>query len=201
MWVASLFGAPSVAAADGNGFLYAGAGVSIPVADSTWNQSAEPGPSIKAGAAMHRGIGAMLTVELSDVHVSPSANVFPIYATNPTVRRLRVLGHAIYEVPDALESGIALTLHAGIGLDRAYSRYEQLIAGQRFEYAATFSGLALEAGTKAWFDLTTGIDVGVELSLPISSHSSTHASGDPVGFNFTSFDLQLLAALRFTSVD
>jgi hypothetical protein len=199
--IAVVGGAHSPAVAEGSGFLFFGGGATIPVGDSTWNQSGEPGPTIKAGAAMHRGAGAMLTLELSDIHVSSAANVYPIYAENPSLRRLRVLGHAIYELPNALESGMALTVHAGFGLDRVYSYYEQVIAATTFEYTATFNGYAFELGAHIWFDLATGIDLGAELSLPISTHSAIRASGDPVGFNYTSFDLDIMFALRFTSGD
>jgi hypothetical protein len=198
---ALVIAAPASAAADGNGYLFFGGGISIPVGDSTWNQSAEPGPTIKAGAAMHRGFGAMATLELTDVHVSSFANVYPIYAENPTLRRLRVLAHAIYEAPNALESGFALTVHAGVGLDRVYSHYEQVIAGSTFGYDATFNGYAFELGADVWFDLATGIDLGAQLSIPIAAHSATRGSGDPIGFNYTSYDLALLAAVRFTSGD
>ena len=193
--------APSAARAEGSGFLFAGGGVSIPVADSNWNQSAEPGPVVKAGAAIHRGIGAMATVELGDVHVSSAASLYPIYASDPTLRRLRVLGHLIYEQPNALESGFALTLHAGLGFDRVYAHYEQVIAATALPHSETYNGLALELGAAVWFDLGTGIDLGVALAIPIATHSATHLSGDPVGFNYTSFDLDLMAAVRFTSGD
>jgi len=184
------------------GFLRFSGGANVPLADGTWSQSIKTSPKIGVGiGGMYRDIGAGFTADVAAARVAASENLFAIDASNQRVWEVRLLGHVLYNIPDAVQPNVGLGFRAGAGADLAIASYDRIVFGNNNGKSFTKTGFALELGAAAWWHAATGVEIGIETAIPLSFHSSETAPGGATGFNYTSVGVDILIGARFSSRD
>ena len=181
------------AAAKAEGYMEVGGGLDIPVSDDEYTQYVDP--SANLFIRFGRGgppVGGMF-----------SADWTPLAADSGSFldfNRFRFMGHVV--VRKQAGPTVEIAGRFGAGLDIIHESFDLTFLGTRYEGSDTDLGLALEAAGGAWFSVGGGgTQVGVELVLPISFHSSDGNPNNPNDpnnpqFEFTSIDLQVLGGVR-----
>lgn len=177
-------------------FLDLEGGISIPMGDSDWTDSAESSPKLglRIGAFPHE-IGGFIAADWTPVNTDTQGWSVPGASGDISAHRFRLLGGAM--VHHNLSNTLAVTGHAGIGTDIAHASYTVTILGNSSTRSDTDAGLAVELGAGAWFRLGS-MEVGGEVNFPIGTHDHD-AGNDGIGFHYTSYDLELLGGIRFLS--
>jgi hypothetical protein len=192
----------SPASAERFGFLRFAGGGNVPIADGTWNQSTVVGAKIAGGiGAMFGPIGVAITGDAGQILVADDEDLFAMDASNRMLREVRLLGHAVYDLPGVIRPNVTLGFRAGAGADIMFVSYDRIVFGNNAGKSFTKVGLAIELGAAAWFHVGTSLEIGPELALPIAVQSSDTAPGGATGFNYTAVGLDLLFALRVSSRD
>ena len=168
-------------------------GVSIPIADSTWTDTAESSPQIgaRAGAVNDKGIGGMVQFDWTPVSLDNSS----VAGVDFAFHRFRILGDLVIQrhfTPKVVVSG-----RVGIGLDIAHaSAHTSFLNANSSD---TDLGFGFELGGGLWYDLGD-IEIGGELALPVAAHSKKGDGSDGnYSFDYTSWDINLVFGARFFS--
>ncbi|HEY5927890.1 MAG TPA: hypothetical protein VIV11_39660 [Kofleriaceae bacterium] len=198
--VVSALATATHADADGYGVLRFTGGTGLPIEDDTWAQSANNSPKLAAGVGgvFYRNIGAMFTADFTIVRLDDNQDLFAIGTSNEKLRRARLLGNLLYEIPNVAPR-LSLCVRAGIGADLTWASYDRFAGGTNYPRSLTHGGLALEVAMAAWWFVGPGFEVGAEFALPISHYASETAPGGATGFRYTSLDLDLMLGVRMTS--
>lgn len=182
--------APSTARADP--FVELAGGLVAPMADDDWTSVADPGLELAARV----GGGGPELGGLASIAWAPIGSSSNLVSLN----RLRVLGHV--EVRHAVTPKVSLSARLGAGIDYLHVRTEVTLIGVTASGSDSDVGLALELGGGAWFAVGHGsTEIGVELGLPISYHSSDGNRSNPLDpnnrkFDFSTVDLDVLGGVR-----
>jgi hypothetical protein len=167
-------------------------GLAAPISDNDWTNAVDP--SLKL--AVRFGSGGPAIAGMGSVDWTPLAEAVNFVTFN----RFRVMGHVQLRRELAPKLMIVGRFGAGIDVLRAYT--EITVLGTTFTGTDTDTGLALEAGVGGWFTIGEGrTQLGVELALPVSYHSSNGNPNNPNdpndrAFDFTSIDVDVLAGVR-----
>lgn len=181
------------AGAQAEGYVELGGGLDIPVSDDEYTRYVEP--SANLFVRFGRGgppVGGMFSMDWTPL-AADSGSVLDF-------NRFRFLGHVV--VRNQVGPKVELSARFGAGLDIIHESFEVTILGTRYEGSDTDLGLALEVAGGAWFSVGSGgTQIGVELAVPISLHSSEGNPNNPSDpndprFEFTSIDLQILGGVR-----
>jgi hypothetical protein len=169
------------------------AGISIPVADSTWTDTAESSPQIgaRAGAINDKGIGGMVQFDWTPINLDNSS----VGTFDAAAHRFRLLADLVIQrhvAPKLVASG-----RVGIGLDIAHASLHESITNNNS--SDTDLGFAFELGGGLWYDLGD-IQLGGELALPVAAHSKKGNNTDGnYSFDYTSWDINLVFGVRLFS--
>jgi hypothetical protein len=186
---------PLVARADGFGTIVGG--VALPMGDDTWTDTVNSSPTFGLRAGGLGGqLGGMLTVDFTPVDLTASGGSFGFGSATASAWRTRVLAQLVFA--HRLARAITISGHAGAGVDIAHASYDLTLLGQHSSHGNTDVGYALEIGAGLWFDLSPTVQLGADVALPIGHHQ-TKATSPDITFDYTSYDLDLLAGLRFSS--
>jgi hypothetical protein len=182
--------APAVARADQ--FVELGGGLAVPMSDDEYTDYVDTSATLFARIGGGAPIGGMFSVDFT-----PLAAKSDILNFN----RFRFQGHVV--VRKALAPKIELSGRFGAGLDLIHESADVTVLGVRFEGSDTDLGLALEVGAGVWFGVGSGggVQVGVELAVPISYHNTEGNPNNPqdpdeARFEYTSIDLDVLGGVR-----
>lgn len=169
------------------------AGVSIPMADSSWTDTAEASPQIgaRAGSVNERGIGGMVQFDWTPINLDTSS----LGTFDFAFHRFRLLGDLVIQrhvAPKVVASG-----RVGIGLDIAHASAHESVT--KANSSDTNLGFAFELGGGLWYDLGD-FQLGGELALPVGAHSKKGNNSDGnYTFDYTSWDLDLVFGVRLFS--
>jgi Outer membrane protein beta-barrel domain len=183
----------TVGSARADSFAEVMAGVSIPVADSSWTDTAESSPQIgaRAGAINPRGLGGMVQFDWTPVSLDTSSFGTADFAFH----RFRLLADLVIQrhvAPKLVVSG-----RVGIGLDIAHGSSHESITNNNS--SDTDLGFAFELGGGLWYDMGD-IQLGGELALPVGAHSKKGNGADGnYQFDYTSWDINLVFGVRLFS--
>jgi len=183
----------TVGSARADSFAEVMAGVSIPVADSSWTDLAESSPQIgaRAGAVNDNGIGGMVQFDWTPVSLDNSS----VAGVDFAFHRFRFLADLVIQrhvMPKLVASG-----RVGIGLDIAHaSAHASVINANSSD---TNLGFAFELGGGLWYDMGD-LQLGGELALPVAAHSKKgNGSDGNYTFDYTSWDINLIFGVRLFS--
>ena len=178
--------APAIARADQ--ILELGGGLAVPMSDNEYTSYVDPSATLFARVGGGAPIGGLFSVDFT-----------PLAAQNNTLKfnRFRFQGHVT--VRKNVAPKVEISGRFGAGLDLLHESFDFL--GQ--SYSDTDLGLALEVGGGAWFTVGSsgGVQLGVELALPISIHNTKGNPNNPLDpnnprFDYTSVDLDVLGGVR-----
>jgi len=178
------------------GILAFAAGLQLPLGDSDWTKYADVSPQLQARAGVVQGELAgwfslgFIPESLTSQTTHPNG-----FDTGASGYRFRVLAHIGIEHP--VGPKLTITGRAGAGIDYAHGSYDYTLLGTRFSSSDGDTGYAFEFGGGAWWDLGT-VQVGGELAVPIGHHDKASQNGS-IGFQWTSYDLDLLVGIRLLS--
>jgi hypothetical protein len=168
------------------------AGVAVPVSDESYTDAVNNSPVLGLRVGSSPGaIGGYLSFEWTPI----DAEADDTPGIDVSAHRFRILVGPEFQHP--VSNTLAVTGRAGVGIDIAHASYTADTIIGRFESSETDMGLALEFGGGVWFRLG-GLQVGGELSLPISIHDDDPDERD-FDYDYTAIDVQLLAGIRFVS--
>jgi hypothetical protein len=190
----------TVGSARADSFAEVMGGISIPIADSNWTNTAESSPQIgaRAGAVNEKGIGGMVQFDWTPVNLDTSGGSFGgLGSTDIAAHRFRFLADLVIQrhvMPKLVASG-----RVGIGLDIAHASASVTVLGNTTSSSDTNLGFGFELGGGLWYDLGD-IEIGGELALPVAAHSK-HGDGSDGNytFDYTSYDINILFGARFFS--
>jgi hypothetical protein len=192
---AAVLAAPALARADS--FFEAAGGLSIPVGDSDWTNTAESSPKLGAriGALGDSGVGGMVQADWTPVNLDSSGGSFGgLGSADIAAHRFRVLADIVYQRHVA--SKVVASARVGAGIDIAHASATITILGSTSSSSDTNVGFGFELGGGIWYDLG-GTQIGGELALPIGSHSKNGNNTDGnYHFVYTSYDVDLLLGIR-----
>lgn len=170
-------------------------GISLPLADDTWTKTVDTSPKVgvRAGAVSKEGLGGLLAVDFSPESIPNSSGAIGGISGSFSMFRFRILAELVAQHRFSL---VTLELRAGGGIDLAHDSATGTIGTFSKTTSGTDVGYALEFGGDVWFDLSDSLQLGGQVSLPIGHHD-----GSDGGYNFswTSYDLDVLAGIRFRS--
>jgi hypothetical protein len=185
----------AAAPASADSFVGASGGVMIPLGDSNqgktgWSDlvSSSPKVGIRVGGVGGAGLGGMLTADWT-----PASYNFNSQLVDVSAHRFRILAHVLFEKLVAPKLTVAFRL--GGGIDIAHATAD--VPGDS-DPSDTDVGWAVEVGGGVWWSVGT-VDVGGELALPIGGHSHQANDLGELPFDYTSYDLDLLFAVRLRS--
>jgi hypothetical protein len=182
------------AAAHAEQYIELGGGLDIPMSDDDYTRYVDPSANLflRIGGGGPK-IGGLFSIDWTPLASDDSAAL--------DFNRIRVMGHLV--VRSQVGPKVELAGRFGAGLDVIHESIDITILGQRFEGSDTDLGLALEVAGGAWFTVgaSGSTQVGVELALPISYHSTDGNPNNPndpnnARFDFTSIDLDVLGGVR-----
>lgn len=187
-------------AAYADSFLEVAGGLSIPVGDNTWTNTADTSPKLGArvGAVNDKGLGGMIQADWTPVNLNSSGGMFG------NIAGLDVAGHnfrflADFTVHHPILPKLLLSARIGAGIDIAHASATVTILNSTASSSDTNIGFAFEVGGGLWYQLGD-VELGGELALPISSHSKNGNNTDGnYTFNYTSYDIDLLFGVRVLS--
>lgn len=187
---AMLLLAPAIARADQ--FVELGGGLAVPMSDDEYTDYVETSPTLFVRVGAGTPIGGMFSIDFTPLAAKDA---------NLNFNRLRFQGHVT--VRKHVAPKVELSGRFGAGLDLLHESYDVTILGMHFEGSDTDFGLALEVGGGAWFTVGSsgGVQLGVEVALPISIHSTEGNPNNPNDpdnprFDYTSVDLDVLGGVR-----
>jgi hypothetical protein len=187
------------AQADSLGFVTFGGGATLPVADSRWSDGADSGVKVFAGAGIVRTVGALATIEGAWLGAPHPSKLFQLFTYHERLFRMRILGHAVLELPHVIDPRLSVMVRAGIGADVLYETWDRLTNQTYIGDSRVHAGFGFEVGAAAWFEVALGIDVGVAVGVPMSIHHSDSVNTSaPGALEYTSVDIDLLAGVRLT---
>lgn len=173
-------------------FIELGGGLALPVSDDDYTAYAEP--SLKLAARI--GSSGATLGGMGSIDWTPVSDDLEFVSFN----RVRILGHV--QVRSQVGPKLQIVGRFGAGIDYIHASTDATILGIRFEGSDSDVGLALEAAGGLWFGVGGGsTQVGIELALPISLHSSEGNPQNPndpddAEFDYTGIDIDVLAAVR-----
>ena len=173
-------------------FVEAVGGLSIPVGDNTWTNYADGSPklAVRAGA-IHGDVGGMLEADWTPVQLD--SNGAFAGALDTTGHEFRILADVAFQ--RRLAPKVSISARGGAGIDIAYGSYT--IANT--SHSNTDLGFAFEVGGGVWFDVASDVQLGAELGVPISHHSTPAKNLGDIAFDYTSYNIDLLFGVRLFS--
>jgi hypothetical protein len=167
-------------------------GLAIPVSDDQYTDTVDTSPVLGArvGAYPHE-LGGFFSFEwmIADVKNDGALGL------DFDAHRFRLIVGP--ELHHAVSNTLAVTARGGLGLDIARATASGNIGPIAVDESETDLGLGFEFAGGLWAHLG-GLEVGGEVSLPISMHDDD-ANENDYDFDYTSVDLQLLFGVRFVS--
>ena len=185
--------------ASADSFLGATGGIMIPLGDSKsdnsgWSDQVGSSPKIgvRAGATGESGIGGMVTADWTPISYN-----YQSQAADVGAHRFRIQAHLLFE--KLVAPKLTIAARAGGGIDIAHASADTTIFGTTFHASDTDVGWAVEFGGGVWWSVGD-VDLGGELALPFGGHNHVAQAGkSEITFNYTSYDLDLLFAVRVRS--
>ncbi|MBL9014587.1 MAG: hypothetical protein JNL83_10450 [Myxococcales bacterium] len=169
-----------------------GGGIAVPMSDDEYTDYVETSPTLFARIGGGAPIGGLFSVDFTPLAAKAESLNF---------NRLRFQGHVT--VRKSVAPKVELSGRFGAGLDLIHESFDVTILGTRFEGSDTDLGLALEVGGGAWFTVgaSGGVQIGVEVALPISIHNTEGNPNNPNDpddprFDYTAVDLDVLGGVR-----
>ena len=177
------------AAAHADQILEIGGGIAVPMSDDEYTDYVETSPTLFIRVGGGAPIGGLFSVDFTPLAAKAESLNF---------NRLRFQGHIT--VRKSVAPKVELSGRFGAGLDLIHESFDLTLGGAHFEGSDTDLGLALEVAGGAWFTVgaSGGVQIGVEVALPISIHSTEGNPNDPnnARFDYTSVDLDVLGGVR-----
>lgn len=183
------------ARAHADNFVEVAGGIMIPVEDSDWTDYVESGPKVAArvGGVGDNHLGALLSVDWTPLNTD-----FTGFGPDDDVSAHRFRLQINVATEQKVGPKLFATFRVGGGVDITRLHIETNLGPfGSTTVDDTDSGLALEAAGGLWFKIGS-LQVGGEVGLPLAFH----ADGDDDDFDgadYSSFDLDILFGVRFTS--
>jgi hypothetical protein len=181
----------TVGSARADSFAEVMGGVSIPVADSSWTDTAESSPQIgaRAGGINDKGIGGMVQFDWTPINLDTDH----VGTFDAAAHRYRLLADLV--IQRHVMAKLVASGRVGIGLDIAHGSLHESITNSNS--SDTDLGFGFELGGGLWYDMGD-IQLGGELALPVAFHSKKGDETDGnYTFDYTSWDINLVFGARF----
>jgi hypothetical protein len=190
--------ASSVTAAHADSFVELAGGMAVPVGGDTWTNTADASPNLGArvGAVGDSGLGGMLQVDWTPINLDATGGSFGVGSTDFSAHRFRALADAVLHhqiAPRLWVSG-----RIGAGVDITHASATLVVLGNTANASSTDTGFAFEVGGGLWLDLGS-FQLGGEVALPVGAHSHKASSTTDITIDYTSYDIDLVVALRVLS--
>lgn len=171
-------------------------GISIPLGDDDWNNMVESSPKLglRVGALPHE-IGGYVQADWVPENTDAQGFSNGLASADISAHRFRMQGGVLFRHP--VSNTLAITGRGGIGADIAYASVSGMVLGQNYEGSQTDVGLGFEFAGGIWFKLG-GMELGGEAAFPFSIHDDDNNDPD-IDYQYTSYDFDLLFAVRFIS--
>ncbi len=165
------------------------AGIANPIGDSDWTNAVGTSFKLsgKVGATIPEGIGGALQVDWTPLNLNNDGSG----VVDVSFYRFRILPTFVYHHPVAPK--LSVSARVGVGIDYIHASATTTVLGTTTTSSSSDTGFAFEIGGGLWYDLGS-VELGGELALPISSHSDKDDN-----INFSTYDIDILVGLRFTS--
>jgi hypothetical protein len=184
----------AAAPASADSFVGAAGGVMIPLGDSNdsntgWSDqvSSSPKVGVQVGGVGGAGLGGMVSADWT-----PASYNFNSQLADVSAHRFRILAHVLFE--KLVAPKLTVAFRAGAGIDIAHASADTVIG----DFSDTDVGWAVEFGGGVWWSVGS-LDVGGQLALPFGGHSHDANKAGEITFDYTSYDLDLLFAVRLRS--
>ncbi|MFT3694886.1 MAG: hypothetical protein QM831_17180 [Kofleriaceae bacterium] len=176
-------------------------GISIPVGDDNWTNTADTSPKLHAavGAVGSQGLGGAISADWTPVNLNADGGSFGnLGSVDIAAHRFRFLANLVFQHPIA-KTSLVFSARIGVGLDLAHASATATVLGNTTSTSDTNAGFGFELGGGLWYSLGD-IQVGGELALPVASHSKHGDNTDGnYTFDYTSYDIDLLLGVRLFS--
>ena len=177
-----------------DGFLDVIGGISIPAGDSNWTNAVSSSPKLGVRAGTLAGdIGGMVSADWTPENTNTKGTTFPGGSSDVSAHRFRVLANLLFA--HRVAPKVTLGVRAGAGVDIDHAGYSVTVLGSTTSASDTDTGLAMELGGGAWFDVGS-MQLGAELGVPIGLHSHTATTTGDITFDWTAYDIDLLFVVR-----
>ncbi len=186
----------SIAApARADSFVELAGGVSLPMGDDNWTDAVESSPilAVRAGAVPNK-IGGFFSAEWMPTNTNASGWQIGNSGADLSAHRFRLIVGPMYR--HELSNTLAVDGRFGIGADIAHASVEGNVGPISFDESETDVGLALDFAAGVWFRIGN-VEVGGTVAIPFGFHDDVNDNN--INFDWTSYDLQLLGAVRFMS--
>ncbi len=181
-----------------DGFVDFVGGIAAPLADNTWTNTVQTSPKlgVRAGSFSDQ-FGGMLSLDWTPENLDNSGGAFPGGSVDTSGHRFRILVQALAR--QHVAPRITIAERAGAGVDIARGAYSASFLGSTTDHSDTNVGVGFEFGGGIWFDISSTMQLGGELAIPIGYHSHKSSSTGDIAFDYTSYDLDLLFGVRLWS--
>jgi hypothetical protein len=185
--------------ASADSFVGASGGVMVPLGDSKddntgWTDlvSSSPKLGVRVGAVGSAGLGGMVSADWT-----PVSDNYPPQFGDVSAHRFRILAHVLFE--KLVAPKLTVAFRAGGGIDIAHASADVTLFGLTGHASDTDVGWGAEFGGGVWWSLGSA-DIGGEVAIPFGGHSHVaRPSSDEITFDYTSYDLDILFAVRLRS--
>jgi hypothetical protein len=167
-------------------------GLAVPLSDDQYTDAVDASPVLGARlGAYPKALGGFFSFDwmIADVENDGALGL------DFDAHRFRLLVGP--ELHHPVSNTLGVTARAGIGLDIVRSTASGNLGPIAIDESETDLGLGFEFAGGVWFGFG-GVQVGGEVSLPISMHDDDPNEND-YDFDYTSVDLQLMVGVRFMS--
>lgn len=175
-------------------------GISVPVGDNDWTNTADTSPKLHAGvgAVGHQGLGGMISADWTPVNLNTNGGSFGNLAgVDISAHRFRFLANLVFHREFA--RNLVGSARIGAGIDLAHASASGQVLGAQFSSSDSDVGFAFEIGGGVWYSLGD-LQVGGEVALPIANHGKHGDNTDGnYSFDYTSYDIDILLGVRFVS--
>jgi hypothetical protein len=187
------------ASARAGGFVEVVGGSGLPVGDDAWKSVVTFSPTfgVRAGATIGDWGGMLAVSWTPEVCENGQDGGLGIGEGEVSLHTYRAIASAV--VRHRVAPSIAISGHAGAGVDIAVGHVGGLQDYGSSSIAGSDVGLAIDLGVGIWFDFAGGGGQwGIELALSIAHHSDRPIyQAANLTFDYTSVDADLLFGVRF----
>ena len=192
--VLAVLAAPAIGHADS--FVEAVGGLSSPLGDDAWTKYADTSPKLAVRAGAVSGdVGGLVSADWTPVQLDSNGSLAG--ALDTTGHEFRILANVVLQ--HRLAPKVSISARGGAGIDIAYGSYSVALGNSTTSHSNTDLGVAFELGGGVWFDLSSSVQLGGELALPISHHSTQAQNLGDIAFDYTSYNIDLLFGVRLFS--
>jgi len=168
-------------------------GAQLPLGDDNWTKEVDVSPKLGVRAGVVQGaLAGWVSADYTFEQLTPQVSKPAGFDTGASAYRVRMLAHIGFEHP--INPKLTVAARFGAGIDYQHGSYDYTLLGTRFTGSDGDTGYAFEFGGGLWWD-AGNVQVGGELAVPIGHHSKPSMNGS-IGFDWTSYDLDILVGAR-----